>query len=126
MNSGCLFYVILFMTITSTLACKSSPPEKPNSKDNDVDSTSSSTTETILYFTKVTPDDNDGQQTENVIELNERPRAANVNNNEIDDNESTVSPNLPPKNAIYFLRKLIFKHFDFKIHFFEFVGIITE
>ena len=118
MNSGCLFYVILFMTITSSLACKSSPPEKPNSKENDVDSTTSSTTETILYFTKVTPDD--------VIELNERPRAANVNNNEIDDNESTVSPNLPPKNAIYFLRKLIFKHFDFKIHFFEFVGIITE
>ena len=124
MNSGCLFYVILFMTITSTLACKSSPPEKPNSKENDVDSTSSSTTETILYFTKVTPDDNDGQQTENVIELNERPRAANVNNNEIEDNESTVSPYLPQKNAIYFLRKLVVKHFDFKIHFFEFVGII--
>ena len=33
------------MTITLTLACKSSPPEKPNSKENDVDSTTSSTTE---------------------------------------------------------------------------------
>ena len=94
------------MTITSSLACKSSPPEK---KSEEKDDSSSSTTETILYFTKVTPDDNsenNGQQTENTIELNERPRAANVNNNEIDDNDSTVSQNLQKK--CYFFREVAF------------------
>ena len=106
MNSGCLFYVILFMTISSSLACKSSPPEK-KSEENEDSSSSSTTTETILYFTKVTPDDNNsennGQQTE--TELNERPRAANVNNNEIDDNDSTVSSQKSPTKCIFLKEK---------------------